>query len=568
MAKLPRSPIAQDVRNNYSPVREARASSDDPVGAALKQAGDAAFEIGERMATAKINADMTKASIKLRSKLDAARREIENDMEADPATFEARFRERAAEIANEEAGTLSSPAGRKAFGLKAQEDVEAYSIRMRDVTRRRQVENVKADTLEAGSAYELLAKDPNTAPDILDATRADYDALIDRQVKAGIYTPDEAAAAKIASAEVYRAGVSTRVVTRIDNLLDSGDYVGAKQEFLTKYNDIDPAQREKVEDVLNTKSREGIAVQTADKLWNEAGKSWDAFIAEARKIENVDDRLAVEARGAQLKAQDDAAKAAEQDAVVNDGLLALNNTGTIPSSILMRADGKTREFLSDQVYQRQARARAEATSTAEERRLRKEASDASAKYIASVGGDPAMASLYLEGPMAWKEQVPWLYEEYSQLDPVDRATVDSDINKRRATGGTATASDKVFSELIKSVPMLAPKDALAEKYGDARSKDSKASAEEKAVRASLRQQADEYAARTGGAPLTTADRDLMIARAFKGADPEKYSFAPQDAFQVGARIREQLAVRNDLIEVLGREPTPAEIQDAMRALSE
>ena len=147
MARLPRSPISVDVQNNYRPVQEARASGADPVGQAMEGAGNAGFEIASRMADAKIAADTAEAAIKLRSRLDEEYRAIENDMEGDPAGFEARFRERAAAVANEEAGRITSPAMKRAFAMKSMEQTETYSINMRDTTRRRQVEGVKAQTM-------------------------------------------------------------------------------------------------------------------------------------------------------------------------------------------------------------------------------------------------------------------------------------------------------------------------------------------------------------------------------------------------------------------------------------
>lgn len=462
MAKLPRSPIAQDVRNNYSPVREARASSEDPVGGALKQAGDAGFELGERMATAKINADMTKASIRLRSKLDAARREIEADMESDPATFEARFRERAAEIANEEAGTLTSPAGRKAFGLKAQEDVEDYSIRMRDVTRRRQVENVKADTLQAGAAYEQLAKDPAQPRELLDATRADYDALIDRQHKAGIYTADEAAAAKIASDEVYRAGVSTRHLTNVDAMLDAGRYGEAEEYFKANYGEIDPAQREKVEEVLETKTRDGEAVSLADEYWANSGGDYGAAQNYAYQIDDPDLRLKVEARLAQLKTQFDAAINQKKSNDLDAGMSYVVQGARPPSEWFRTADPEAVYTVQERLRARDEQALRMAGMTAEQRALANQISVGNYRSLkAALVNDPELAASGLTAVLA----DPYMQGLYDEMMPDEQGQFNLDMANAAKNGGAPVDEvSKAYKAVVSVAATYLPESLTAKTF--------------------------------------------------------------------------------------------------------
>jgi hypothetical protein len=570
MAKLPRSPLSEGVTNQYRPVREARASGADPVGQAMEGAGNAGFEIASRMADAKIAADAAEAAIKLRSRLDEEYRAIENDMEGDPAGFEARFRERAAAVANEEAARISSPAMKRAFAIKSMEQTETYSINMRDTTRRRQVEGVKAQTMRIGADYEALALDPSKPRELLDETRDNYLSLIDQQQKAGIYTPDVAEAARIAAGEVYRSGVTTRHLTNMDAMLDAGRYGEAEEYFKASYGEIDPAARAKAEEVLQAKKQEGMAVNMADKLWSGSGQSYETAITEAAKITNVDERLAVEARLGQLKNQFDAGQKATQDAVVDEALMAITSGRSVPSSVLQRADGRTRLFIQDEQRQRMLQEQQMATLSAQEKAAMKEASGISKEYLSSFGSDPRMASIYLEGPAAWKEQAPMMYEYYSMMIPQDQAGVVADINTRRGAGETTTASDRVFADLIQAVPMLQPKDAMGVKYGDARTaKDEDAATEEVAVRASLYRQANAYARETGGAPLTNDQRNVMIARAFREVDPMRYPLpAGTRPFDVMGRVRDALTIRNDLREVLGREPAQAEIDQYMAEVAQ
>jgi hypothetical protein len=118
MAKLPRSPIANDVQNNYRPVAEARASGRDHVGAALEDAGNAGFEIASRLADAKIATDAARAELDLANRLDLERRALEDNNEIDPASIEPMFQERARAAVEEVNGKISSPALRRAFATR------------------------------------------------------------------------------------------------------------------------------------------------------------------------------------------------------------------------------------------------------------------------------------------------------------------------------------------------------------------------------------------------------------------------------------------------------------------
>lgn len=555
MAKLPRSPISVDVQNNYRPVAEARASAADPVGQAVQNAGDAGFEIASRMADAKIAADAAEASIKLRSRLDEEFRAIENDMEGDPAGFEARFRERAAAIANEEAGRMSSPAMKRAFGMKSMELTETFTLNMRDVTRRRQVEGVKAQTMRIGADYEALATDPSKPRELLDAAKADYLALIDRQERAGIYTPDVAEAARIAAGEVYQGGVTTRHLTNMDAMLDAGRYGEAEEYFKVNYGEISPAERAKAEEVLETKKQEGMAVATADKLF--ADGDYAAAIAEAAKITNADERLAVEARLATLKNQAEAAREATDQKSLEAGMEYITTGRPIPASVMRAASPKVRDMLQTEQRTRRMWDQQMATLNAEQKAAIKEASNISKDYLK---GFAALApEQYMAGPANWGED---LKPVWDSLSPEHQAEILTDINTRAAGGSTFDAADKTFKDVIAQVPMLGPAKMRGEDF-DAASKSTGAKlAEEQAVRASLYQQAQDHARRTGGAPITPQESRVMIARAFRDVDPKRYPYQPGSVVNP---VREKLAIVADLKDVLGRDPTQAEVDAAMAA---
>lgn len=403
MAKLPRSPISVDVTNQYRPVQEARASGADPVGQALEGAGNAGFEIASRMADAKIAADAAEATIKLRSRLDEESRAIENDMEGDPAGFEARFRQRAAEIANEEAGRMSSPAMKRAFGMKSMELTETYSINMRDVTRRRQVEGVKAQTMKVGADYETLAKDPAKPRELLDAARDDYLSLIDQQVKAGIYTPDVAEAARIAAQEVYQSGVTTRHLTNLDDLMDRERYGEAELYLNANDHEMIPAEAQKAREVFETKKREGEAVTVADDLWNKSGGNYDLFLTMIRedpRVQGTDMLQAVEARGAVRKNQGVAAEEAADQRSLTAGMEFITTGRPVPASVMREASPKVRDMLQTEQRTRQLWAQQMATASAEEKAALRELSKGNYYRLKAQLASPESKSMTFDGLLA------------------------------------------------------------------------------------------------------------------------------------------------------------------------
>lgn len=564
MAKLPRSPISEGVTNQYRPVREARASGADPVGQAMEQAGNAGFEIASRMADAKIAADAAEASIKLRSRLDEEYRAIENDMEGDPTGFETRFRERAAAIASEEAGRMSSPAMKRAFGAKSMELTETYSINMRDVTRRRQVEGVKAQTMRIGADYEALAADPSKPRELLDETKDSYLSLIDQHQKAGIFTPDVAEAARIAAGEVYRSGVTTRHLTNLDDLVDRERFGEAELYLNANDHEMDPAEAQKARDVFETKKREGESVTIADELWDKSGGNYDQFLTMIRedpRVKGTDMLQAVEARGAVRKNQTEAARDATDQKMLDTGMEYVTTGKSIPASVMRDASPKVRDMLQTEQRSRSLWDQQMATLSAEEKAAIKEASNISKDYL--KGFAALVPEQYMAGPSKWVGE---LNDVWTSLSPEHKGEVLADINTRAAGGGTFNAADVVLKDLIAQIPMIGPANRVGKDFSGNSKSTGDALAEERDVVASLYRQAQDYAKRTGGAPITPTESKIIIARAFRSVNPELYP-------QVGATnpggylnpIRSRLAVVADLKDILKRDPNQAEINAAMAA---
>jgi hypothetical protein len=568
MAKLPRSPIAQEVRNNYQPVREARMDDSDPVGRATQQAGSAVFEIGARLADSKIASDAADASIRLRSRLDEEYRLIETDTVGDPAGLESRFRLRASEIVNEEAAQMSSPALKRAFGTKAAESVESFSISMRDVTRKRQVEGAKSDTIRVASSYEALANDPSKPRELLEESRDDYLSLIERQYRLGIYGKDDVEQLKLGAQKAYEKGVSTRHLTTVDTLIDAGRYGEAEEYFKVSYGEIDPTVRQKAEEALETAVQQGKAVTTADQLWAEAGGDYGAFIAKAREISNPDERLAVEGRGAVLKNQDDAAKSAADQALLEEGMGFIVDGRSLPSDLLRRASPMVIDRLQSEQRTRALWNQQMAAATAQKKAAMRQSSAVAKDYFKGFAVENPEA--YLAPMTQWS---PDMLQVWDELMPEHKSEILADIQTRQAGGGTFNAADAVFKDLTAQIDFVGPSNMRGKDFVGASTSTGSALKEEQAVKAALFRQAQEFAKRTGGAPITPQESKVMIARAFREADPKRYPFEERGRFNeltanaVAATPAYQ-ETRAYLAEKLGREPTANEVVAMMRAAAE
>lgn len=568
MAKLPRSPIAQEVRNNYQPVREARADGSDPVGAAAERTGAAVFEIGVRLADSKIASETAEASIRLRSRLDEEYRLIANDTVGDPAGLESRFRQRASAIVNEEAAQMRKPALKRAFGAKAAESVENFSISMRDVTRTRQVEGAKADTLRVGATYEELANDTSKPREILEASRDDYLALIERQYRLGIYGKDDVERLKIGAQKAYDQGVSQRHLTNVDALVDAGRYGEAEQYFKASYGEIDPAVRQKDEDALQASVMQGNAISKADDLWSGANGDYGAALTEAYKIQNPDERLAVESRLAQLKTQGDAAKSAADQALLEEGMGYIVEGRSLPSDLLRRASPMVIDRLQTEQRTRAQWAQQMATLSAQERAAMREMSAVSKDYF--KGFAALNPEAYLAPMTEWSAD---MLDVWGDLMPEHKSEIMADIKTRQAKGGTFDAADKTFKDLTAQVGLVGPENMRGADFSGPSKSKGRALEEERVVQASLYRQAQEHAKRTGGAPITPQDSKVMISRAFREADPKRYPYPEPGRYTTNvtgavASTPAYQETRAYLTEKLGRAPTNDEVLTMMRAAAE
>ena len=407
------------------------------------------------------------------------------------------------------------------------------------------------------SSFNAIAEAPSSPTVNFHMARA-RDALTEKFRDAGF--ADEALDQQVKQA----LGQSHTVI--LDQLTNEGRYEEASAYFEKHRGDFLEVDARSVKAAMDEKDRELKQFAKADAIWVKAGGDYAKALEDVRKETDPRVREVLEGRIAVLKNQDEAATKATQAAVINDALMAITSGRDVPQEVMRRADGPTRSFIQDELRQTRLQAQQMATLTAQEKAAMKEASNISKDYI--KGFSALAPAEYLAGPSEWSGD---LAETWATLTPEHKAEVYADIATKVASGQSYTATDKVFKDLIDQIPILGPENQKGVNYttGSQGSPGKRTfTPEEKAVRSSLYRQAQEHAQRTGGAPITPADSDLMIKRAFREANPKRYPFLePGGGLTPTVNyLRELEAVRADLREVLGKEPTPEEIEGALKGV--
>lgn len=592
MPRLPRTPLyeVQNPQNNTRVTPIQRVSGEDAVGEALGKQGEAAFEIGSRLREAQITNEVAKAHNDLNLKLDAEYRQLEKDT-GDPLELEAKWQERSKAILAETSGGMTSPMHRRLFDAQAAQLAEGYQIKTRDLTRKKQVQGAVADTYRMMDELAETAADPDIDIDVLQRNVDNTVSLAREKFRLGILNEEQLAEIETQSEDQLQLGKSVRNVATINRLLDNGYIDEARSRMQSQKNDkgeeqntfrsdILPEQREKLDDVLKVKAQAADEFATADQLVADArdekgNVDWEQAIAAAYDIKNPELREGVENRITRMREQQKAARDAKQSDLSDAGLEVLltgRDVSAIPADVYAEADAGTKQFWNDYVYQQRQRAKTMDTLSEQEK--------AALKQMSAIGKDSlkAYASLdpesYTAGPVTWTGD---MKAQWDNLLPEHQSEIMADVAKRRERGSSMDAADDVFKQLISQVPMLGPSNMKGEDFskgsGGTRSNRTFTD-EENAVRASLLRQAQQQAARTGGAPLTTQETKLMIARAFHEANAQRY---PEPRFgqfagQMTGAIRSASGysaydeARSFLQEKLGREPTREEIAQALSDL--
>lgn len=553
----------QTARNELRVVQNAQPSesASQVVGETITAIG----ELGMRIEEGRAKSEAAKLEVEAKRAYDQAYREIEADPDA-ADQLESRIVERQREIRAGLLKQVKSGAVRQVFDQRLTEIETAYVIEGRNLSRARAVEGIKADMIGlidglGKTAADMSvpfedAKNPNRRSVKNEAQAAL--ALIDGSMRSGFIGKDDAAELKLKVEGQMLAADSNRIVGAIDEALDSGDPLqisAAKEMFKMNYARVLPEQREKVEEVLETKTREAVAVTTADRLWTESGGNYDAFITKTREIANVDERLAVEARGAQLKNQDDAAREAADKALLEKGMGYIVSGRGLPADLLRRASPTVVDRLQSEQRTRQLWAQQMATSSAEQKVAMRELSKGNYYALKAQLVDPEMAAGGINAILA----DPVLAEMYSTLGPDERGQLENEI----ATAATPATADKTLKN-YKAVAALAsaympesltPKD-YAKQFGGVgegdpgvafisanRAKAPGAMTFEK----ELMRLVDGETARLGGAEITADRAKQLVAQAYAAAGKQadgstKYPIAQDVAAGIVTTASSRVAI--------------------------
>jgi hypothetical protein len=544
MAKLPRSPIAQDVRNNYQPVREARMSDVDPVGRAIEGVGDTGLEIANRMADAKIASDAAKAEIELTNRLDLERRALEDDNEIDPASLEAMFQERANKVVSEISGNITSPALKRAFGNQSAAVLQRNTIQVRDLSRRKQVDIARGEFVTTVEAYSKTYDEPSnylqvdpTQPSMAQERLDSQKSFIQSQFRAGIITAEAAADQTIKAEDAFAKGLERKHLNAIDAALDNGDYSGADSYFMANSGDFTSEEmRQKTRDVIEAKQREGGAITIADELWDKSGQNYGEFLNLVRddpRIKDPEMLQRVEGRGGVRLNQYQAAVTANDTAQWNAGMEYITTGQRIPASLMRDASPKVRDMLQAEQRQRDLHAQQMATASAQEKAAMREVSMGNYRILkAQMVSDPELALLGVEGILA----DPNLSRLWEGMSPDERGQFVLDAANAKGSGGApADAVSKAYKSVVNLASAYMPENLSPKDYGKYfdgvgegdvgvayLSSNRKKPDTALVFEGELMRLVDEEMARTGGADIQADRAKQLVALAYAkaGADPK------------------------------------------------
>jgi hypothetical protein len=285
----------------------------------------------------------------------------------------------------------------------------------------------------------------------------------------------------------------------------------------------------------------------------------------AAKVTDPRERAELEARINTLKTQGDAAQSARDESDLREGMGFVVTGQPLPAEYRRRVSPLVLDRIQTEQRTRALWEQQMATSSAEQKAALKQASQLSLDYLKVMGVTPGWREVYMSGPDNWPDEVK---AEYERLSPEHKADIEIDIATKKAAGGTVNAADAIIADVVRGIPVFGPPEMRGKDFSLTSKSTGKTLEEERAVLASIRRQAEDYSRRSGGAPITPQDRKIMIARAFREANPAVYPYAPGDQPKsVAEAAREAMAIREDLRELLGREPTQQEINQIAQEMA-
>lgn len=540
----------QTAQNELRVVRNAQpsAAAAEVVGETITAFG----ELGMRIQEARAEQEAANLEIEAKRRYDAAYRELEADPDAEDQ-FESRLIEKSREIQNELLGKVKSKPVRDAFDLRLKGIESAYVLDGRDLSRKRTIENIKAGVIGRLASLEDTAKDMSVMfedkdrPDLRSFVneRDVIMAEINSMARGGWIGKDEAAQFKVKIDDLAKKADSDRILNEIDNRLDAGESAAAEEYFKMNYARILPEAAERVESVLETKTLESRAITKADEFWAKSGGDYGAAIAEAAKITNPDERLAVESRIAQLENQRTAAEEVNDKRSLAAGMEYITTGRSIPASVMRDASPKVRDILQTEVRTRQMWDQQMANATAEGRALMNQTSKGNYYRLKAQLADPQLAAAGFNAILA----DPALSDLYNNMSPDEQGQFFNDAMAAQSTGGVpADKTLKAYKDVMALVGTSLPEGLTAKTFGTTfkgagegdpgvervseNRKKSKAAIELEGVMMRL---VGEELERTGGAPIDQdrAKQLAALALAEAGTDPKtgqtKYPVSPEIA---------------------------------------
>lgn len=457
MARIPR---AEQMGLGPSAAQQTRTVVDVPVvdnrgervaAAALDNVGKTLFEFGTRLQEAQVDREIVTASRKTREELDKAQRDLADSGDVDPAEFETRFKAMSDEIIKRNGASIPGSRGQAMWAERAGNWQLDGTLRVRDLTRKRQLETENAKSVAEGAEVERNLADLDADETVVTANYQEYRNYIEGRVKAGTMPADVAAETTARLDVAYQKAFTERRTFEIDAMIQANDFKGAKAHLYDHRKQIDDVTFRKVEAVITNKQN-GFEAQTdADKYWDQ-GKGYQGAMALARKEPDIEKRQKIEQNIGQRFQQEKAVHEDQQDGQVQKLWDHVRNGGTIAnasSSLLASFDSPGR-FASVQAFENARDS--EAGLNGKQLALKKLQSASISDQLLSREAMPP--EVFMNEPATWS---PRNWAKYQAMTPDDQVKMDEARRKMRDGKGDYSTLNKVEGQLLDLAKTVAPK---------------------------------------------------------------------------------------------------------------
>lgn len=407
---------------------------------------------------------------------------------------------------------LTAPDLRQGFGLAASDlqsrfmiDAESYEVEQGAAY----AEQVRDSTIVR--SFDEIATSPSSPVATFHLGRA-KDALRDKLTDAGFDGEALDQQMKQALGQAH-AGV-------IDQLSNAGNYEEAEAYFERHKGDFMRADAAAMQTALDEQNREYKNMARADNIWNDAGGDYGKALEEVRQVSDPRTRAALEARLAQLKTQDDAARSAKDQADLESGMGFVVTGRALPASWLRDASPLVVDRIQSEQRQRALWSRQMASATAEERAAMREISMGNYRQLkAQIISDPSLTTLGIDGLLA----DPYMADLWETMAPDEKGQFVLDMANATSRGGAqADATTKAYKEVMALVATNLPEGLSPSKFesqfkaaGEGTPGDPFVSRNRKKSKSAIELEGEvmrlteEELQRTGGAAIT-ADRAKQI----------------------------------------------------------